>query len=321
MTPATPPSSTPPPATEVLAREILVHSGFAKVQTVSPIDVGFSNDLFLVDDAYVLKIGKSPGDQPALMKEVYFCDLFADRICAPKVLASDTSMRTFALPYIVYSKLPGVNLYTRWHEYSNEQRKELVRQICHILRIINSTPFDDYVEQFRIDTAVSWHDRICARIEERAAAVADSGTLGLPIIEEMRSRVSAHHESLRQEKMGLTFYDPHFDNFLVSDGNIVGILDFERTELMSIDYVLDLVARMVKYPKKYVCEHYEHLIVDADYAHLLDWYREFYPELFAFDRLDERLTIYLIDHSLSDIYYFPAHPTAPTELMELLRQN
>ena len=38
---------------------------------------------------------------------------------------------------------------------------------------------------------------------------------------------------------------------------ILGILDFERTEVSSIDFNLDIVKRMVDYPKKYISEKFK----------------------------------------------------------------
>lgn len=304
-----------------LAREIISHAGVGSSSSLSRIEIGFSNNVFSIGNDHVLKIGKSPGDQPALAKEAYLCNLFtryAIEICAPEVVMADTSMTQFELPYIIYTKLPGENLYTRWHEYSDRQRQDVVGQICDILRAINSVPYKDYAATFTINTKTTWHDRMCSRITERRDMVAQRGILSSTVLEQIEEWVEHHHDSLQEETLALTFFDPHFDNFLVRNGQITGALDFERTDVASIDYVLDVIVRMVRYPKKYVCEQYEHLIVDADYAHLLEWFRKYYPEVFAFDRLEERLTMYLIEHSLSDIYYFPEHPTAQAELIHLL---
>lgn len=198
----------------------------------------------------MLKIGKSAGDQPALEKEVYFCQLFGKRVHAPVVVKSDTTLDTFDLPYILYKKIRGQNLYTEWH--SDTQRRSVVEQICHILREINETSYDEYSSRFAVDPQVSWRDKICGRIELAISNIEAKGTLAQTVLNKARERVAAHADALLQQRLGLTYFDPHFDNFLVSnkgDGQIIGTLDFERTDLASIDYVLDLVARMVKYPR------------------------------------------------------------------------
>ena len=41
----------------------------------------------------------------------------------------------------------------------------------------------------------------------------------------------------------------------------------------------------------------------ADYAHLMEWYKEFYPELFDFPELERRLDLY----DIADILHLPTH--------------
>lgn len=304
-----------------LVADILKTVGVYATVPITKIDIGFSNDVFAIGNDYILKIGKSAADQPALEKEVYFCELFGKRVHAPIIVNSDTSMSVYDLPYILYKKIRGRNLYAEWHTYSDTKRRFVVEQICRILREINHTPYKEYAARFGVDPQLNWRGKICGRIELAISNIESHGSLDGTVLDSAREYVAAHSDALLQQNLGLTYFDPHFDNFLVSnngDGKIVGTLDFERTDLASIDYVLDLVARMVKYPKKYVSEKGEHLIEDAHYASLLIWYQEFYPELFEFERLEERLRLYLIEHSLSDIYYFPEHPSARSELNELL---
>jgi hypothetical protein len=98
----------------------------------------------------------------------------------------------------------------------------------------------------------------------------------------------------------LTYYDPHFDNFIVKNKKIVAMLDFERTDVFSIDYVLDLVHRMVTEPKKYASESAESLIKPEDYANLMELYKEYYPELFIFKKMDTRIALYAITSDLRE---------------------
>ena len=57
--------------------------------------------------------------------------------------------------------------------------------------------------------------------------------------------------------MALAYWDVYFNNILVEGTQIVGIVDFERTEVSSINFILDIVKRMVEYPKKYMPEKFE----------------------------------------------------------------
>ncbi|MCX6376687.1 MAG: phosphotransferase [Armatimonadetes bacterium] len=146
--------------------------------------------------------------------------------------------------------------------------------------------------------------------------VGAQGLLPAETLASTRRFLGDNMELLRQERMALTYHDPHFDNIIVSDDDkrIAGVLDFERTDILSIDYVLDLVRRMVSQPGKYASEESEPFTNTEDYAELLHWYEEFYPEVFDFEDLDKRLAIYCIEHSLAEIFSYPEGPAAYEEL-------
>ena len=114
----------------------------------------------------------------------------------------------------------------------------------------------------------------------------------------------------------LVYWDAHFDNILVSNNKIVGLLDFERTKLASVDFVLDIVSRMVSQPKKYMSKSGEKYAKKKDYAKLLVWYEEFYPELFMFDNLDKRLLLYSIGHDLAELLDWPKSESIKKKLMK-----
>ncbi len=136
-------------------------------------------------------------------------------------------------------------------------------------------------------------------VEKRA--ILDAETLGV-----IRKYIDENQDALREEKFGIVYWDVHFDNILVKDGKITGILDFEGSELMSIDYVLDLANRMQNYPAIYASrdEDEENIRVE-DYANIMQYYSEFYPELFDFDDIKKRIALYAIRYDLRLLLKFP----------------
>ena len=87
---------------------------------------------------------------------------------------------------------------------------------------------------------------------------------------------------------------------------------------MSIDFVLDLVRRMASRPGKYASEESEPYTNMEDYSELMEWYEEFYPEVFDFPDLDKRLDIYTIEHSLAEIFWYPQGTAAREELLRCI---
>jgi len=220
---------------------------------------------------------------------------------------------------MIYHKIPGQNLYSRWHLLDRSARREVTREICGILRLINETPYAGFAAEFRIDTSRSWHDIVCSRVNEWMEKVAERELLPADTLARTRAYLERNSDALREERMALTYHDIHFDNIIISDDNhIAGILDFEMTDICSIDFVLDLVRRMVTRPGKYASEESELFTRSEDYSELLRWYEEFYSELFDFADLEQRLDIYTVEHSLAEVFYYPEGSVARDELRRLV---
>jgi aminoglycoside phosphotransferase (APT) family kinase protein len=300
-----------------LIRKIFEHAGLGTITRIDKIEIGFSNDVYSIDDRYILKVGKSEEDDQYLLRDIYLCNLLADRVPAPRIIYSDVSRTLLDRVFMIYHKIPGNNLYSRWHLLEVDQRRELTRQICSFLRRINETPYEGFAREFGIDIEQSWHDRMKGWIDGRLDKVTELGLLPAETLARTRTFLDENLAVLRQEKMALTYHDPHFDNIIVSDDDtrIAGVLDFERTDILSIDFVLDLVRRMVNQPGKYASEESEPFTRMEHYSELMEWYEEFYPEGFAFEDLDKRLDIYTIEHSLAEIFYYPEVPAAREELL------
>ena len=303
-----------------LVRRIFAEAGLGPINSIEKIGIGFSNDVYSIDDKFILKVGKSEEDDEYLRRDIYLCNLLADRVPAPRVIHSDASKTLLDRVYMIYHRIPGRNLYSRWHVLSVSQRKELTRQICSILRRINETPYEGFAAEFGIDTKQSWHDMMLSRINGWLEKVSERGLLPAETLARTRGFLDENLGVLRSQKMALTYHDAHFDNIIVSedDTRIAGILDFESTDVLSIEYVLDLVRRMVSRPGKYASEESEPFTRMEDYSELMQWYEEFYPEVFDFPDLDKRLDIYTIEHSLAEIFWYPEGTAARQELLRCI---
>lgn len=300
-----------------LIRTIFAQAGLGPITSIEKIEIGFSNDVYSIDDRYILKAGKSEEDDEPLLRDIYLCNLLRDRVPAPRVIHSDASKTLYPRVFMIYLKIPGRNLYSRWHLLDVAERRELTRQICEILRRINETPYEGFAREFGIDTEQSWHDMMQSRINGWIEKVSERGLLPAEILARTRAFLDQNAEVLQEQRMALTYHDAHFDNIIVSedDKTVVGILDFESADILSIDFVLDLVRRMVARPGKYASEESEGFARLEDYSELMRWYEEFYPELFAFEDLDKRLDIYSIEHSLAEIFWYPQGTAAREELL------
>ena len=294
--------------------KIFSNHGLSFSGGVTKSQVGFSNDVYFVGD-YVLKVGRSERNKQFLEKEVFFYDLFKKKLPVPQVVVSNF---TGKVPYFIYEKILGENLYRHWHRYSDEQRRKVIQQLCQYLKIINLENPQLYVDKFGVSVDRNWQKYICDEIEKWKQIAIQQNLITHQVVNRINELMSVQKDVLIESKMALTYYDPHFDNLLVKNQKIVGLLDLERTDYFSIDYVLDLVKRMVDLPTKYVSKKSKSLIKAKDYAQLLRWYKEFYPQLFEFKSLEKRLNLYAIRYTLKILTMFPKSKQARAELMKVL---
>ncbi len=277
--------------------------------------VGFTNDVYLVNNKYILKICKNKKNEPNFEKEAYFYNLFKGKLLVPNLLFYDNSKKNYNRDFMVYYYINGVNLYSLWHLLSVAERKNIVKQLCDMLKIINNTSYKEYVKKFK-HKEVSWKKEIFSKIKKSIFEIEKRKLLSKDIIEKLTGFIKENISNLDEQKMALVYWDAHFDNILVSNNKIVGLLDFERTKLASVDFVLDIVSRMVSQPKKYMSKSGEKYAKKKDYAKLLVWYEEFYPELFMFDNLDKRLLLYSIGHDLAELLDWPKSESIKKKLMK-----
>lgn len=286
-------------------KQIFLQSNLGKVESITKIEIGYTNEVYSINDKFILKICKDKSNEKNFAREVFFNNYFKDKIPVPNVILYNDSKKVHNRNFMIYHKIQGDNLYSKWHLMTNSQRKEIIRQLCDILRTINAAPCRTFVKRFNLDSSLSWHDEICSKIQSLIRKVRSRKILSPQFLNKISEFVKVNHNVLSEQKIALVYWDVHFDNILVRNDKIVGILDFERTELASIDYVLDTVRKMVDYPKKYISKDLEKFVRKKDYAQLLIWFRDFYPELFEFKNLDRRLDLYSIEYDLDTLLWWP----------------
>jgi aminoglycoside phosphotransferase (APT) family kinase protein len=145
-------------------KSIFKVAGLDTPDKIEKINVGFSNDVFSINNKFVLKSAKSEGDNNYLEREIYLTNLLKDKLPAPNIIYSDTSKQLIDRVFIIYEKVDGDNLYQKWHEYNEAERKCIVKDICLFLKTINDTPYEDYAAKFGINISQTWLDNVVAKI-------------------------------------------------------------------------------------------------------------------------------------------------------------
>ena len=285
-------------------KQIFLQSNLGKVDSIEKIKIGFTNEVYSVNNKFILKVCEDLDNEEKFEIEVFFYDFFKDKIPVPKIILYDNSKKIYGKFFMIYPKIEGDNLYSKWHLMSDSERRNIIKQLCDILRIINKSSFEKFAKRFKLNSSVNWHDKILNQIRNSLEKIEDRKIISPKLIQAIENFVEVNHNVLTDQKIALVYWDTHFDNIIIKNNKIVGILDFERTELSSIDFILDVIKRMVDYPKKYMSKEFEKFAKKEDYSQLLIWFQEFYPELFEFKNLDKRLDLYALEHDLQTLLYW-----------------
>jgi len=288
-----------------IIEKIFTENNLGEIKSIKKIEVGFTNKVYSINDDFILKVCEDKTNEENFEKEVFFYDFFKDKIPVPKVIFYDNSKSIYNKFFIIYPKIQGDNLYAKWHLMSNNERKDIIGQLCDFLKVINNADYSKFVEKFKISNTINWKKSIESKIQKSLQELKTRKILSEEFVKKIQKFVENNKSVLDEQKISLVYWDAHFDNILVKDNKVIGILDFERTELASIDFVLDILKRMMNYPKKYMSEESEKFAKKEDYKNLLDWFQEFYPELFDFKELEKRLDLYDIESNLKGLIGWP----------------
>lgn len=285
--------------------KIFTKNNIAKVSNFYRLNTGFTNDIYMVDEKYILKVCIKEENELNFKKECFCYKFFKDIIPVPKVLIADMSKSIIDRYYMIYEKIDGDNLYSRWHLLNNEERKHIVYQLASIVNRINTAEYKAFLNEFEIDKNINWHEIRYNSLIEKLDKLKVNNVLENRFLLEIHNYIENNHLALCEQKLGLTYFDLHFDNVLISSSTVTALLDFERTDIMSIDYALDTIKRMTQYPYLYASEEYEEFAKQEDYLNVLEWFKEFSPEMFNFKDLDTRLSLYSIEYDMHMLMKFP----------------
>jgi aminoglycoside phosphotransferase (APT) family kinase protein len=269
--------------------------------TINRIKIGFTNEVHEVDH-YILKVYVRPLWEEYFKKESRLYKSLYGKIQVPKVIVSDGTKTILDKPYMIYEKIEGNPLGGQWHRLNNDQRKAIIEALCKQLKLIRSSEPSPQLTP----PSLTWQNKTVDEIEKHLVKVEKEQLLSSEIIDKIHSFISSFKNVLKPQTLGLMYWDTHFDNIIVNnEAEIVGLIDFEHVDVVSVDFLLIIVRNMMKYPHIMLSESEERYAKKEDYQHLEGWYKKFYPELFAFDDLERRIDFYDLSDILRMLPRFP----------------
>lgn len=250
------------------------------------IEVGFSNEVHRVNDNLIVKFylpeeRRYETELVVLQQDTEFP--------SPKVIAHGQANGIVDRAYIFMSRIDGVPLGHVWHTATHNQRKQLIQQYVSVQKEIASFSPD----LFGFNTSKTWHQILLDDAQNQILSLRNDAIIKDHEAQLSIAIIEANKESLQTKKLYPVFWDIHLDNMLVDEhGKLTGVIDFENVTYASLDYPLFALRRLVTEPAKFATEENEKYAKTEDYRYIWGWYQEYYPEMFLFSDLEQRIKIY-----------------------------
>jgi aminoglycoside phosphotransferase len=264
------------------------------------ITVGFTNEIHHVGE-YILKVYARPDTaQISFDKETGHFENLKSKVLVPELITKDDSRTIIQQPYIIYHYITGEPAGHVWHLLTHEQRKQVIHDGIDQLKAITASEPNPVLKDYP-----SWRDQIETKLNGYLEVIRQQKLFDDDTVQSLQMYIDKNIKLLEQSKLGLQYWDFHLDNMIVDNGKLVGLIDFEHVDVVSIDYILNIVRQMQLYPHLHLTEEMEQHANLEHYKDMLDWFKEFYPDLFAFDELETRINLYDLEGMLRLRPHFP----------------
>ena len=259
---------------------------FGENPDVEKINVGFTNTIYSINDSFIIKICTNNNNEENFKKEIDFYKANTANDLIPKLYYSNTDKKDVPYFYEIIEKVRGVSLYNVWHTFSEEQREEIIKQLCTAMKKFHSNIGQEY------DWIDYWKKKFLP-LYLKAKELHIFNEEELQLIDYAYAKFDRY---LKSDDFVLVHNDLHFDNIFYNNERIT-LIDFERSIYAPKDFELGILFRMVKKPWKFASEENEQYTDSSDYTNIKLYVKKYYPELIDTLFLSQRLAIY-------DMVYF-----------------
>lgn len=261
---------------------------FDTIQQIDKLNVGFTNDVYSLDNKYILKVCKDLSNEKRFNNEIDFYIKNASSNYIPEMILYHRAENDKDQSYIILEKLSGKSLYYVWHTFSSTERENVVHEIANLMKSIHSNE----------GGSKDWSKYITDKIKKNLEICKNENILDDDICDKGFKVVGEADKYLESSEFSLIHSDIHFDNLIYTDAGEIKIIDFETSIFAPIDYELDIFIRMCNNPLKYASEETEPLVKVQDYENIEKQLRQFYPEIFSQKYYEIRMKYYDFEANL-----------------------
>lgn len=252
----------------------------SNLHTITEINAGFNNDLFDIDNKYIIKVCGN-GKEEKFEKEYQFYMQNSDSIHIPKLYKYDNTKTIINSVYEIISKIDGKSLYYYWYKMTENEREVTIKEIIDMLKDIHKSKCEPY----------NWTDYIISQIQDyyKKTKIYFS-TEEQKMIEQS---FTEYDKYLKDNKFALIHNDLHFDNIIKNDTGLY-LIDFNDAMTAPIDYEFRLLYMCKDTPWKWANSEMDPFQKPEDYKNIDIYIKKYYKEFADTKYIDERMIIYRI---------------------------
>lgn len=254
---------------------------FGDNPNIDKINVGFTNTIYNVNDKYIIKICSKIDNEEEFKKEIDFYNTNKDSKLIPRMYYASIDKTEIPYYYEILEKIEGITVYDIWHTLSEEQREDIIRQLC------------DAMKQFHSNKGIvdNWIDSNKSLFMSYFNKARELNLLTSDEIELLDKASLKFEELFKTDEYVLVHNDLHFDNVFYN-GRSIKLIDFERSIYAPREYELGILYRMVRFPWKFASEENEKYTNKKDYENIMTYIEKYYPKLIHIDNLYKKLAAY-----------------------------
>lgn len=108
-----------------------------KNSMITEIEAGFNNDLFNVNNRFIIKVCSNADLENKFIKEIEFYQRHSMSDHIPKLYRYDITKKSIQFIYEIIEKIEGKSLYYYWFKMTEKEREETIKQIVEITKEIH----------------------------------------------------------------------------------------------------------------------------------------------------------------------------------------
>lgn len=261
---------------------------------IEKINVGFTNTIYKINDSFIVKICTNNDNENNFTKEIEFYKANKENSLIPNLYYSNTDKQDVPYFYEIIEKVNGISLYNVWHTFLEEQREDIIKQLCEAMKQMHSN----------VSCTYDWNKYMKDQFTSSYTKAKELNIFNEEEQKLLDYAFSKFEKYLESDDFVLIHNDLHFDNIFVNDGKIK-IIDFERSMFAPRDFELDILYRMVRKPWKFASEETEQYTDSSDYTNIMLYINKYYPKLLDVPNLSQRLAIYDMVYFLEQLVKHP----------------